>query len=368
MLAMIAPTLGPTVGGFVTDRLSWHWMFLINLPPGVLVGLVVIGAVAVDRPEWRFVRSVDLVAIPLLAAFLATLEVVLKEAPHRGWGDPMILALIVLCALSAGATLWRCARQPTPLVDLAVFARRNFVLGCWFSFVLGVGLYGASYLLPLFLGLVRGHSALEIGEIMIVAGAAQLVATPVATVLERRADARLITALGYALLAAGCIGNGFATPASDFWGLFWPQVVRGAALMLCLLPTTALALEGFPAPQVANASGLFNLMRNLGGAIGLALIDTVLENRAAVHGDALAARLAAGDTDAARFVGLPPEALAAMAGGPADPQSLDMLAALLRRGGLTLAFNEAWLLVGGLLVASLGLLLWLRPAPLEPRR
>src|ERR1700736_1429292 len=153
-MAMIAPTLGPTVGGFVTDTFSWHWLFLINVPPGIIVGLVVMRSTGVDRPDWGFVRSVDLVAIPLLAMFLATLEVILKEAPHRGWGDPLVLSLSAVCVGGGVATLWRCARHPTPLVDLAPFRHRNFVFGCWSSFVLGVGLYGAGYLLPLFLGLV----------------------------------------------------------------------------------------------------------------------------------------------------------------------------------------------------------------------
>ena len=155
--------------------------------------------------------------------------------------------------------------------------------------------YGATYLLPVFLGLVRGYDALPIGEIMMVTGAAQLAAAPLATVLERRTDARLLIAAGYALLAIGWLGNGFMTFATDFWGLFWQQIARGAAVMLCLLPTTALALGGFDPARVPNASGLFNLMRNLGGAIGLAVIDTILEQRAPAHVASLVARLQAGD-------------------------------------------------------------------------
>ena len=364
LLAMIAPTLGPVVGGFVTDSLSWHWLFLINVPPGIAVGLTVIYAVRIDHPEWRFVQSVDLVAIPLLAVCLATLECVLQEAPHRGWGDPLIVSLIAGCIGGGIGTLGRCARNSTPLVDLSAFSHRNFVFGCWFSFVLGVGLYGAGYLLPLFLGLVRGHDALGTGEIMIVAGVVQLVVTPAASLLERHIDGRLMTGIGYTLLAVGCFSNGFMTPATDFWGLFWQQTVRGAALMFCVLPTTTLALEGFRPAEVPNASGLFNLMRNLGGAISLALIDTVVENRAAVHGNALAASLQAGDADAASFVGLPAQYLPALAGGAIDPQTQQMVADLVRRGGMTAAFNDAWLLIGGLILLSLLLLPLLRPVPL----
>ena len=122
--------------------------------------------------------------------------------------------------------------------------------------------------MPVYLGLIRNYEALAIGEIMMVTGAAQLVMAPVATFLERRVDARLLIAAGYALLAVGLVGNGFMTFETDFWGLFWQQLVRGAAVMLCLLPSTALALSGFEPVDIPNASGLFNLMRNLGGAIG----------------------------------------------------------------------------------------------------
>src|SRR5260221_10492789 len=156
-----------------------------------------------------------------------------------------MLALMTLCTLCGVGTLRRCLRHATPLVDLGAFRDRNFVLACWFSFVLGGGLYGATYLLPLFLGLVRGNDSLDIGMIMMVTGAAQLVMAPIATLLERRVDARLLIAAGYALLAVGLVGNGFMTFETDFWGLFWQQLVRGAAVMLCLLPSTALALSGF---------------------------------------------------------------------------------------------------------------------------
>ena len=119
------------------------------------------------------------------------------------------------------------------------------------------GLYGSVYLLALFLGLVRGHTPLEIGEIMMVSGAAQLVMAPVAALLETRMDARLLTAIGFVLFGLGLFANGFVTPQSDFHDLFWPQILRGLAVMLCILPATRLALEGWAAKDVPDASGLF---------------------------------------------------------------------------------------------------------------
>jgi DHA2 family multidrug resistance protein len=353
VMAMLAPTLGPSVGGFVTSHFSWPYLFLINVPPGIVVVLVAMASVSVDRSDWRHLGRIDMVAVPLLAVFLATLQWVFSEAPRRGWGDPSMLALMVLCVLCGIGTVRRCLRYDPPLVDLAPFCSRNFVVSCWFSFVLGAGVYGATYLLPLFLGLVRGYDPLETGQIMILTGAAQLVAAPIVTLLERRVDARLLIAIGYAVLAAGFLGDGRLTPATEFWGLAWQQIARGGAFMLCLLPTTSLALSGFPAAAVPNASGLFNLMRNLGGAIGLALIDTIIANRTPIHVDSIVARLQGNDLDTARFVGLPVEDFAGKAPGSIDNATRDLIAPLIGKAGLTASLNDAWLLIGGFVLLSL---------------
>jgi MFS transporter, DHA2 family, multidrug resistance protein len=361
LLAMLAPTLGPAVGGFITDRYSWHWLFLINVPPGIVVALLVAWAVDIDRSNWRCFRSVDLLALPLLAVFLGSLQLVLKEAPHRGWGSGEALLLAGICFFSGGGVIWRSLHHPAPLIGLSVFCDRNFVVGCWFSFVLGVGLYGATFLLPVYLGLIRNYDALAIGEIMIVTGAAQLMMAPVATVLERRLPPRLLVAVGYALLAVGFVGNGFMTYETDFWGLFWQQLIRGSAIMLCLLPSTALALSGLEPRDIPNASGLFNLMRNLGGAIGLALIDTVLEQRTPTHIASLVARLQSGDASAARLVGLPTERFTGAPIGEVDAATRAIVAPLVERAGLVAALNDAWLLIGGL--AALSILIFLLRAP-----
>jgi DHA2 family multidrug resistance protein len=367
IMAMLAPTLGPTVGGFITESYSWNWLFLVNVLPGIVVAGLAMWAVSVDRPHWPSLAGVDFAAAPLLALFLAGLQVVLSEAPARGWADPMMLGLMALCLASGIGAVGRCRSCAAPLVDLAAFSRRNFVLGCWFSFTLGAGLYGATFLLPLFLGIVRHHDPLEIGLIMLVTGLAQLVAAPIAAVLERKSDLRWLTMAGYALLAAGLFGNGFMTPADDFWSLFWQQGARGVAFMLCLLPTTSLALNDFPPSEVSNASGLFNLMRNLGGAIGLAVVNTLIERRAPVHVAALVERLQAGDIDTARFVGLPLDRFTGQPVGPIDDATRDLVAPLVEHAGLTLALNEAWLLLGGLIAVSLVAVLWLRQPRGKPR-
>ena len=365
-MAMLAPTLGPTVGGFITDRYSWHWLFLINVAPGILVALAVAFLVNVDRGDRRSLGSVDLWALPLLAVSLASLEIVLKEAPGRGWSDPFMLLLAGACLVCGAWAVRRCLVHPRPLIDFGCCRDRNFVLGCCFSFALGVGLYGATYLLPVFLGVVRFYEAFDIGLIMIVTGAAQLVVAPIAAYLEPRVDARLLTFAGYGLFAAGLIGNGFMDAGTDFWGLFWQQIARGAAVMLCLLPSTALALNLLPAARVPNASGVFNLMRNLGGAIGLALIDTIIERRTPEHVHALVARLQAGDAAAARFVGLPTDRFTGVPIAHVDKATRELVEPLVRRAAFVASINDAWIFIGGLVLLSLLLLPLMRRTPPPP--
>jgi DHA2 family multidrug resistance protein len=361
IVAMIAPTLGPTLGGYITETYSWPFLFLINIGPGLLAVAVAAASLRTGKGDRTALRRLDLIALALLALALATLELVLKEAPRRGWSDPASLSLLALCLASGAATIRRCLARPRPLVDLAPLREAGFAAGCFYSFVLGGGLYGSVYLLPLFLGYVRQHSATEIGIVMIVTGAAQLIAAPLAAVLEKRVDARLMAGCGYTLFGIGLLANGFTTPETDFGGLFWPQILRGVAVMLCVLPTTTVALEGRHGAALADASGLFNLMRNLGGAVWIALIDTIIETRAPSHIADLVARLQAGDIEAARFVGLPLERFHNLPLGPIDAATKEFVQPLVERAAAAISVNEAFLALGAFFLVSLAALPWLRP-------
>ena len=345
VLAVLAPTVGPVVGGWITQTYSWHWLFLINILPGV-VAVAVAGALLPKSPmQLHQARTLDVVSLVLMALALAALEIALKEAPQRGWTSALVSSLLVLSVASMAGFIKRSLRTNYPVVSLSTFADRNFTIGCLLSFVLGMGLFGSVYLMPVFLAFVRSHNALEIGMIMLVTGVAQLAVAPVAVALEQRFDARLLTAMGFILFACGLAMSTGQTPQTDYDAMFWPQVVRGVGIMFCLLPPTRLALGGLALERVPDASGLFNLMRNLGGAIGLALADTVIYGRTAGHVSALSEKLAAGDLPTVLFVGIPPEVFAARQPGPLDAASQALLAPLLEKAALTLAINDAWMML-----------------------
>ena len=366
VFAVLAPTLGPVVGGYITETYSWHWLFLINLAPGIVVTLLVALTLRTGRPDWSLLRTFDLASLALLAISLASLEILLKEAPPLGWTNPWVLGLLALCLATGAMLIPRNLKRARPLIALHAFRERAFTVGCVYSFILGAGLYGSVYLLPIFLGFIREHTPLEIGLIMLVGGVAQLVIAPVAAPLERRVNRRLLTGLGYGVFAAGLIANGFATFETDYDGLFWPQVLRGLAVMFCLLPTTSLALEGQPPDRIADASGFFNLMRNLGGAIGIALVDTVLELRPTAHVARIVERLQAGDPVMAAFVGLPLARFHNEPVGPIDEATKATIQPLVERAAAVASFNDAYFLLGALFLLSLALLPLLRPTPAPP--
>jgi DHA2 family multidrug resistance protein len=344
--AMIAPTIGPALGGYMTEMHSWHWIFLINLPPGIIVSAMVFFCLRADHPKWRALLQIDYWTVLAAALFLGSLELLLKEGPGHDWHGTLVTPLLFLCPLAGSAAVWLCLVRTHPFVDLRRFRDRDFSLGCTLSFVLGAGLYGSVYLMALFLGFVRHHSPLEIGLIMAVTGGAQLLTAPAAAFAETRVNAKWVAALGFALFGLGLFTNGFATVRTDFDGLFWPQVLRGVSLLLCLLPATRLALDQWPIDDLAEASAMFNLMRNLGGAIGLAAIDTIVQQRTAGHVADLVARLAAGSRDTARLVGLPLFRFHDVPLGPIDPMTKMIVKPLVERAALAQSFNDAWLVLG----------------------
>jgi MFS transporter, DHA2 family, multidrug resistance protein len=355
IVAVLAPTVGPVVGGWITETFSWHWLFLLNGAPGIIAAAATPFLLPREKLNLTEIARLDLTSLTLMAIALASLEIALKQAPQRGWLSPFSIVMFALIAAAALIFTRRTLRAAHPLVELKTLGARSFAIGCGLSFCLGVGLFGSVYLMPVFLAYVRGHDALEIGVIMLVTGSAQLIAAPIAGTLESRCDPRWLSGLGFTLFALGLGCSAFQSRTADFNAMFWPQVLRGIAIMFCLLPPTRLALGALTAAQVPDASGLFNLMRNLGGAIGIALIDTILYGRTAGHALALRDRLLAGDVSAARAIGLDVELLLHRPAGVSDATAEAYVRPMVEKAAFALSVNEAWALLA--CVALLGLML-----------
>jgi DHA2 family multidrug resistance protein len=355
VVAVLAPTVGPIVGGFITATWSWPWLFLINVIPGLIVTLATPFLLPRQAADLAELKKLDIISLVLMALALTSLEIGLKQAPQHGWLSAPCAGLLLPSAVGLGLFLQRTFRAPHPVLRLAAVRRASFAFGCLLSFCLGVGLFGSVYLMPVFLAFVRGHDAFEIGAIMLVTGIAQLVTAPFAAVLESRTGARVLTALGFALFALGLGASAFQPRTAGFDEMFWPQIFRGIAIMFCLLPPTRIALGDLPETEIADASGLFNLMRNLGGAIGIALIDTILYGRVGAYAENFRDRLLAGDVGAAKAIGLDPSLLLNRAAGPPSDAEIAFVRPLVEKASLALCVNEAWALLAG--VAVIGLLL-----------
>jgi len=284
LIATLAPTVGPTVGGYLTELMSWHWLFFINIVPGILVTLAAINLIDFDQPHLKLLKRFDWPGLGLMALFLCSLEFVLEEGPGNDWfSDKWILIFAILTVLGAFGFFYRAVTRDEPIVDLSAFADRNFATGCLLSFIMGVGLYGLTYLYPLFLGHVRHYNSLMIGETVFVSGAAMFLGAPIAGRISAKIDGRIMVAIGFIGLAASSWLMTRMTGDWDFAELFLPQVLRGFSLMFCIIPINNLALGTLPPERIKNASGLYNLTRNLGGAVGLAAINTVLNDRLDLH-------------------------------------------------------------------------------------
>lgn len=284
LVATLAPTIGPTIGGYLTDALSWHWLFFINIVPGIAVTMAAVALIDFDEPDWSLFRNFDWIGLLSMAGFLGALEYVLEEGPRNDWfGDDTVLLLAWVSGLSAIVFFARVLIARQPIVDLRAFGDRNFGLGSLFSFVVGIGLYGLTYLYPIYLGQIRGYNALMIGETMFVSGVAMFLTAPVAGRLMGKIDPRLMMIFGFLSFAAGTFWMTYLTKDWDFWELFWPQVFRGVGLIMAMIPVNNIALGTLPPERVKNASGLFNLTRNLGGAVGLAALTTILNARTDLH-------------------------------------------------------------------------------------
>ena len=284
LIATLAPTIGPTVGGYVTDLWSWHWLFFINVVPGIVVTVATWVLVDFDKPDLSLLENFDWWGLLSMAGFLGALEYVLEEGPRQDWFDDSAIAIgAVVATVSAIVFFIRVLTARAPIVDLSAFLNRNFALGSLFSFVLGIGLYGLTYIYPVYLAQIRGYDALMIGDTMFVSGLAMFFSAPIAGQLSQRIDPRFMLIGGFVLFALGTWQMTYLTKDWDFWQIFWPQIFRGMGLMFSIVPVTNTALGTLPPDRVKNASGLFNLTRNLGGALGLAVINTELNDRMDLH-------------------------------------------------------------------------------------
>jgi MFS transporter, DHA2 family, multidrug resistance protein len=286
--ATFAPAIGPTIGGYLTENYGWKYIFYVNLVPGAVMIAMLFASLERSPVKLSLLRQGDWAGIATMAIGLASLQTVLEEGNKDDWfGSDFIVRLSIIAAVALTLFIAIELIVEKPLLNLRLLARRNFGFGIVANFLMGIALYGSVFIMPLYLARIQGYNAEQIGMVLAWTGLPQLILIPLVPKLMQRFDARLLIAVGFALFATSNFMNIHLTSDSAADQLMAPNIVRAVGQALAFAPLSAVATAGIEAANAGSASALFNMMRNLGGAIGIAGLQTFLTKREQFHSNVL---------------------------------------------------------------------------------
>jgi DHA2 family multidrug resistance protein len=280
-----APVLGPTLGGWLTDAYSWRYAFYINIPVGILA-ILMIGRFVKDPPHMRGSKSAgfDSIGLGTLVVWIGCLQIILDKGQEDDWfGAVWIRWAALLLVVSFGWFVWHSWRSQHPLVNLRVLKNWNFAIGCVLILVFGISIYSTVTVLPLFYQELLGYTAFTAGIVVAPRGLGSIVAMPLIAYLSEWFDARYLLTFGFVLFAAATLYMGSVTTELSPWTLMLPILIAGFGVGFIFVPISTQAYGTLPREQIGAASGLYNLMRNIGGSIGVSLTATLLTRRSSVH-------------------------------------------------------------------------------------
>jgi DHA2 family multidrug resistance protein len=360
LTAMFAPSIGPSVGGWLTDNWGWEWNFYLNL----LLGPFLLGAIwygfPAEKPHWAKLREIDVWGIVLMSLGLGSLTTFLEEGTRDDWfGSSFIRILALISAVTLPAFVVWQLKAKNPVTNLRVFAKRNFTFGSIINVVLGGAMYGSIYLLPLYLGTIQGYGASDIGATLIWGGIPQLFIMPLLPWFIARFDTRHLIAFGLLMFGVSCMMNTGMSVDFAREQLHWSLLVRAIGQPFIMVPLSTLSTVGIP----AGASGLYNMMRNLGGSIGIALLSALLTFREQFHSNRLGEAVTVYNPLASeRLAALTQKfILAGSDAYTAGQQAIGSLDALVRREATLMAFNDCFHVLGLVLFLAIGVAFLCRP-------
>ena len=284
---MVSPIVGPTVGGWLTDNYSWRWIFYLNLPFGA-VALALGSAFLRDSPEAASGRQatgpLDGIGLGLLVMGIGALQVALDRGQRLDWFDSTVItSLIVLAVVALGAFVWWELTVAHPIVNLRVLMNRTFALGTLLMTLVGFGLYGSFVLLTFYAEHLLRYNALTAGWVLAPGGIGSLISLAIGGRLVDRIDPRWLVSTGMAIIAYSLFMMGSLTLGADFWAVMWPRFVQGFGMGLVFVPLTTMSLAAVSIAELPTASGIFNLVRNIGGSVGVAMTTAWLSRQTHVH-------------------------------------------------------------------------------------
>jgi DHA2 family multidrug resistance protein len=360
---VMGPTIGPTLGGYITDNLSWPWIFYVNLPIGAVAAFMTMVFIREPRQKWQ-IAGIDWVGMLLLAAGISSLQVVLERGERLDWFSSrtiIVLSIVSMVSL-VSFVFWELSRDH-PVVDLRVFKHRSLAFGTVFTFILGFALYSSLFIFPVYAQELLGFSATQTGLLLMPGGLATAMMMPViAKLLHIRTPPQLLNATGFFLFFVFSETLGRTSLATGQHQLFWPMILRGLALACLFVPLTTLALSDLQGAEMAQGTGLTNMMRQLGGSFGVALVATYIQQRSWTNRSVLVSHVS-------MYEPMVRERLNAISGAlvqsgsstvQAQDQALRALDGIVTQQTMLLTYLDAFRLVGWFSLLCIPLLVFLR--------
>ena len=377
---VFAPAIGPTLGGWITDNFTWRWVFLCNVPVGIVLSILAARVLA-DPPELAARRrarlgaglNLDYVGFALLVVGMGALQIVLDKGQEDDWfGSAFITRLAVISAASLVAFVVWELRRADPIVDLKLLADRNFAVGNLLMFVLGFGLLATTALLPLFVQTLLGYTATDAGLVLSPGGFALMLTMPLVGALSGKIDARLLIAFGFAGTAAALYAMTRFNGAIDYATIAWARVYQSLPLALLFIPINTAALAEMPRAKSNNASAIINMVRNLGGSFGIALATTLIARREQYHQSVLVEHVSSLDSQYNTVVHKLQQAYLAYSASAVDAlqRAEAQVYKMVQQQAALLSFNDCFWIMAVILAAMVPLVLLMRkpPAGAGPRQ
>jgi DHA2 family multidrug resistance protein len=366
LIVLLGPLFGPVAGGWLTENWSWQWCFFINLPIAVALGFLLLTGLPHEPPNAEELASADWLGIAGLALGLSCLTIVLEEGQREQWFQSSLIIELTIAA-AIGLLMLGIAQMTSrnPVIKLRLLNNRTYASVIVIILTVGMVLYDILYVLPQFLGVVAGYNAEQSGWVLALSGLPAFLMMPLLPRILGRADARLVVACGILCFAASCLLDIHLTAQSGGSDFVYSQILRGVGQILSFMPLNQISVGAVSRADTGDAAGLFNMARNLGGSIGLALQGVFIDRRVEAHADAIRASVSANST-------LVQEHLAAQSvffaerGGDvahANQQALSQLAAQIHQQAMVMTFSDCFWLLGTGLLILLPLVLLLRPPP-----
>lgn len=361
VVVIAGPAIGPTLGGWLTTNYTWPWIFFVNVPIGILATFLCITYLPKDEREKRE-RKVDWAGIGLLILWVGSLQTFLEQGHDEDWFESnLIWALAIAAVLGLGLWVWRELTTDAPAVDLRVLRHRSLSAGSVYSFVLGAGLYGALFAVPIFAQSILGYTAFQTGMLLLPGALASAFMMPIMGRIAGRIDARFVILTGSLLVALSLFllsGISLQTGPDD---LYWPLILRGAGTVMMFLPLSLATFGPLPKSDVSAASGFYNLTRQLGGSVGIAALTTILAQREAFHRSVLGDAVTPGAPAAIERLNLLTRAFTARGSDAptAHEQALAAIERTLRVQSAVISFGDVFHLVALAFIVSIPLLFFL---------